>query len=290
MNHKLLYLLASYPKSGNTWCRAFLTNYLKDEETPVSINSLQNDEKLTMVSDRGFIDNLLGIESSILTEKEANELKKEGLLKFNNSLKSQVYLKIHDAFPRKDEPDWFPSEAIGGVIYVVRNPLDIAKSLSNHLDASIDTAIGNLNSSDYELCKNRKQFFAQLPQVLHSWSEHVESWIEGYQGNICLIRYEDMLKKPMESFGKIIQFIGYEYDENRLKKAIQNSDFKVLKANEEKDGFVEKPLKAKSFFREGKSGTWRKYLSEKNIQDILKGHSKVMKRLGYLDENDNILV
>ncbi len=32
--------LASYPKSGNTWVRAFLHNYILNAETPHSINSL----------------------------------------------------------------------------------------------------------------------------------------------------------------------------------------------------------------------------------------------------------
>ncbi|MFO1146480.1 MAG: hypothetical protein U1E33_08040 [Rhodospirillales bacterium] len=32
--------LASYPKSGNTWLRAFLANYLADAPTPVDINTL----------------------------------------------------------------------------------------------------------------------------------------------------------------------------------------------------------------------------------------------------------
>ncbi|MBK8208712.1 MAG: hypothetical protein IPK78_00920 [Rhodospirillales bacterium] len=32
--------LASYPKSGNTWLRAFLANYLADTSMPVDINTL----------------------------------------------------------------------------------------------------------------------------------------------------------------------------------------------------------------------------------------------------------
>ncbi len=31
--------LASYPKSGNTWLRAFLHNLLRDEDEPVDINA-----------------------------------------------------------------------------------------------------------------------------------------------------------------------------------------------------------------------------------------------------------
>ena len=32
--------LASYPKSGNTWLRAVLTSYLRDDGEPASINAL----------------------------------------------------------------------------------------------------------------------------------------------------------------------------------------------------------------------------------------------------------
>ena len=34
--------LASYPKSGNTWLRAFLANYLQDPAEPLPINDLPN--------------------------------------------------------------------------------------------------------------------------------------------------------------------------------------------------------------------------------------------------------
>ena len=32
--------LASYPKSGNTWVRAFLQNYISDSHKPADINAL----------------------------------------------------------------------------------------------------------------------------------------------------------------------------------------------------------------------------------------------------------
>lgn len=34
------YWLASYPKSGNTWLRILLTNYLRDGDEPADINNL----------------------------------------------------------------------------------------------------------------------------------------------------------------------------------------------------------------------------------------------------------
>lgn len=35
-----IYWLASYPKSGNTWMRILLTNYLRDGDEPADINNL----------------------------------------------------------------------------------------------------------------------------------------------------------------------------------------------------------------------------------------------------------
>ncbi|MFM7323346.1 MAG: sulfotransferase, partial [Nodosilinea sp.] len=35
-----IYWLASYPKSGNTWMRILLTNYLRNADSPAAINSL----------------------------------------------------------------------------------------------------------------------------------------------------------------------------------------------------------------------------------------------------------
>ncbi|MBT3170995.1 MAG: sulfotransferase domain-containing protein, partial [Rhodospirillaceae bacterium] len=32
--------LASYPKSGNTWLRAFLVTYMTDAQEPVDINKM----------------------------------------------------------------------------------------------------------------------------------------------------------------------------------------------------------------------------------------------------------
>ncbi|NIR32834.1 MAG: sulfotransferase domain-containing protein, partial [Gammaproteobacteria bacterium] len=34
--------LASYPKSGNTWLRAFLANFLRNPDKPIPINDLPN--------------------------------------------------------------------------------------------------------------------------------------------------------------------------------------------------------------------------------------------------------
>ncbi len=50
-----IYWLASYPKSGNTWVRIFLTNYLLDSDEPADINRLRGMRSLLAKNIRGAI-------------------------------------------------------------------------------------------------------------------------------------------------------------------------------------------------------------------------------------------
>ena len=64
--------LASYPKSGNTWMRTFLTNYWRDAAEPVDINSLEGGP---IASARRVFDDAVGVEASDLTPAEIERLR-----------------------------------------------------------------------------------------------------------------------------------------------------------------------------------------------------------------------
>ena len=59
--------LASYPKSGSTWLRAVLTNYLRDDAEPAAINALIG---RPLAGDRDAFDETLRLESSDRTQDE----------------------------------------------------------------------------------------------------------------------------------------------------------------------------------------------------------------------------
>ena len=58
--------LASYPKSGNTWFRMFLTNLLNESNEPAHINDIA----FSIAKNRTFFDELVGVEASELTTAE----------------------------------------------------------------------------------------------------------------------------------------------------------------------------------------------------------------------------
>jgi hypothetical protein len=283
---KHFHFLASYPKSGNTWCRAFLSNYLAGGEKPIGVNELTGGG---MASARGFVDELLGMESSILTECEIALMRKAGLCLSNARLSEKTFMKVHDSFPHAGEPDWFPTDAVAGVVYIVRNPLDVAVSLANHLGVSMDEAVAHVNDDGYAFSDDPGQWNLQFRQRLHSWSGHVLSWLDGYKGDLCLVRYEDLYADPVGTFGKIVRDVGLEFDETKLGTAIRNSDFSVLKKDEEAHGFFERSSRTKTFFNKGRCGSWRRDLSERNVRDIVECHGHVMRRLGYLGADGRIL-
>ena len=58
-----IFWLASYPKSGNTWMRILLTNYMRNADEPADINRLDGGP---IASARQVFDDNVGVEASVL--------------------------------------------------------------------------------------------------------------------------------------------------------------------------------------------------------------------------------
>jgi hypothetical protein len=99
-----------------------------------------------------------------------------------------------------------------------------------------------------------------------------------------------MKQNPIEAFGSIVKFLGLEYDDDRLVRAIGHSDFKLLQKMEEETGFRERLQKCKSFFWKGEIGNYRNYLSNSDIERIVDYNSDIMKYFGYLSADKKLTI
>jgi len=133
------------------------------------------------------------------------------------------------------------------------------------------------------LCANNTELKVQLPQLLGSWSDHVESWTNKSNLPIYVLRYEDMLENPFHSFSGALQFLGMKYKMSEIENAIKRSSFNSMKMHEEKLGFMERSILAKSFFRKGIMGEWKNVLTNSQIDKIIQHHAEIMRKFGYLD-------
>ena len=274
--------LASYPKSGNTWFRIFLSNLFSGAPEAVHINNLTVSY---ISSNREIIDSYLGIHSSELTAEEIDKLRPQVFRRLSEESEATAYVKTHEAWAvNSDGNPLFPKDITQGVIYLIRNPLDVAISYSYHNRESIDDTVSILNKDTTKLCETKERVSIQTQQVLNSWSNHVSSWTEKSGLPVHVIRYEDMLDHPLEAFHGAIDFLGLNYGESEIRNAIKNSSFDTLQGMESNDGFKERGIYSDAFFRIGKSHQWESELSRTQIEEIVKHHGKIMKRFGYLNQ------
>ena len=108
------------------------------------------------------------------------------------------------------------------------------------------------------------------------------SWLSSGM-KVHIVRYEDMISFPAETFSKALKFLNLNFSEEQVRNAIVETSFETLKKSEEQFGFKEKIQSCDTFFRQGKAGTWRAFLTELQIKKIAGDHREVMERFGYLE-------
>ena len=278
MKHGIVWL-ASYPKSGNTWTRAFLHNllYLVHEGTDkvVDINAMNEFSTWELATKR----------YAELANKKPEELTREDVASLRAKVQEMVadevegisFVKTHNALVMDRGYPVINLEVTSGAIYIVRNPLDVAISYAHHMGRDIDHVISFMETEGLETELNEKS----VHEVFGSWSQHVASWTAKPHRAIYVMRYEDMLADPMTTFGNLARHLLMNPTEEQLRKAIENSSFKKLKEQEEKKSFREKPKVAERFFRSGRAGEWREVLTREQIDRIVSVHREQMERFGY---------
>lgn len=272
--------LASYPKSGNTWVRAFLANYTLNRSEAVPINEL-----IRYTLGDGFLihyERVSGRKIQDLSDQEITALRPKVHEWFGTSKGQTVFVKTHSLLGQADGVPLITPQATAGAVYILRNPLDVVVSFAHHYRLPLQEAVDSLCRPGNVVPGSERA----LPLVLGSWSQHARSWTEARGLNPLVLRYEDLLAKPAESFATLTQFLKLPQDPERLARAIRFSAFKELSRQEQEASFQEQPQGAPvAFFRSGQTGLWRETLSAGQVTQMIESHKDVMTRFGYLAPN-----
>lgn len=276
MPRKNLVWLASYPKSGNTWVRLFLANYLVNATQPLPINEAYRyalgDSLIVLYRkvagkpvDPRNVAQILSLRPAVLKGIAGNDV-------------DVSLVKTHYGNRRIRGVPLIPPELTRLAVYVLRNPLDLVLSYADHYGVSLEQAVDQISAADSWISANE----INVMQYIGDWSQHVQSWTRTRDFPVATVRYEDMIADPGAAFGTVLRRMGVPVEAERLERAIRFSSFEELRRQEDATGFHETSRHAERFFRAGESGQWRTKLPAELVDRLCARHGQVMKRFGYL--------
>ncbi|WP_435090191.1 sulfotransferase domain-containing protein [Candidatus Pelagibacter bacterium nBUS_30] len=262
----MIFWIASYPKSGNTWLRSLLSSYYYSEDGIFNQKLL---EKIGQFPEKKYFTNF-NYNSSIVTDTSKFWISAQDKINADKKLR---FFKTHNILGAINENKFTNSKNTIGCIYIVRDPRNVITSLKNHYEIDNEEALKFMLSENkfiYDFySKNNYSDF----QFISSWEKNYKSWIKQNIIPVKLIKYENLFNDTFGVFKDIIEFINkltinkVEFDPQKARNSIQSSSFDKLKKIEETDGFLESVLsknesKKIPFFHLGPLNDWRKIYDE----------------------------
>lgn len=269
--------LASYPKSGNTWARAFIANLIHGRDQPLSLDDINN--FTAGASNIKWFEHLIDKpidEVSTWTQAKLRVKAQKYAVSLN---KNVIPMKTHSMLGTDQGHEMICMDVTYGAIYIVRDPRDVTVSGADHYGKTIDEMIGIMNTPGLRVFSTDK---TQFNEIQSTWSIHVKSWTQRSNPRLYVVRYEDLLADPFKEFSAMARKFGIVKDEAKIRQAVERSSFKQLQKMEKEHDFAERSPFSKAFFRQGKSGGWKDVLTPEQAARIEKDHGEQMRRFGYL--------
>ncbi len=274
--------IASYPKSGNTYLRSFISSYYFSKKGKFDFDLLLNILQFpsTKFTKKNLYSNLEASQNWIYNQNQFFGGEKINFVKTHNSLCEFKGNK----FTTKDQTI--------GAIYIVRDPRNLITSLTHHYSLSYEQAYIKLMDENANLLEKSKDNDYSNYTFVSSWSKHYKSWKNCEDFKVLFLKYEDIENDKYETFKKILLFINgiskkeNKIDEKKLINSINSTNFNNLKNKEKNEGFEESVFsketgEKKFFFNLGFNNRWQKLLPKKILNKLNDNLQSELKELGY---------
>ena len=275
----MIFWIASYPKSGNTWLRTLISAYYYTKDGIFNQSILKNIGQFP--EKRHFVD--FNYDPGNVADTARFWIKSQE--KINNDKKIRFF-KTHNTFGKVNDCDFTNKDNSAGCIYIVRDPRNVITSLENHYEMDHETSLKWMTNSKnyiYDVMNVKKDGYSDF-QFISSWSMNYKSWNVQKKIPIKIIKYEDLLKETFFVFKDTVEFINKtlnikeKINKEKLKNSVNSTYFDKLKKEEKKSGFIEAVPSKKNgekipFFNLGPDNDWKKILDvdrQKRLTDIFK--------------------
>jgi len=241
--------LVSYPRSGNTWTRFLLGNLIFQKD-PVTFSNIESRIP----------------EIYFNPDRELRALSRPRML------------KSHECF----QPQ-YPH-----VIYIVRDPRDVAISFYHH-----NVKARNI-PDDYPMTSFVPRFIeGEFDRKFGSWRDNVLSWtsVRGDSSNFMLLRYEEMKRDTARALLRVVEFLErcsfgkIDSSPKALQRAIDLSSPERMRALEKQEAgnwvLTKSTRNDKPFVRTARAGGWKSQLAPESVEMIESAWGELMESLGY---------
>jgi len=273
--------IASYPKSGNTYIRSFLSAYYFSQKGKFEFDQLLN-----------------------IFQFPGTKFSKKDCFSFEDAAKNWIYnqnqffnkdkfifLKTHNTLKRYKNIEFTTNKETAGAIYIVRDPRNVISSMCHHYSFNFNQAYETLIDNDASLSEKSVNGDCSNFTFLSSWADHYKSWKETKKFKVLFIKYEDLKDNKEKIFREIIQFVNNLklekniINEEKFLNAIKSTNFVNLKNKEFNEKFDESVYsndgKKINFFNLGFKNKWQNLLPRDMIDKINNSFKKELLDLNY---------
>tara|TARA_E500000178_G_C16841982_1_gene671019 strand:- start:79 stop:927 length:849 start_codon:yes stop_codon:yes gene_type:complete len=282
----MIFWIASYPKSGNTWLRALISSYFYSKDGFFTKEVIKNvDQFPEKIHYQGFKYDQKNVTDTTKLWIVAQE-------RINRDKKIRFF-KTHNFYGAINNCNFTNKKNTLACIYIVRDPRNVITSLKNHYELSYNEAFDfMINERKYIFDYHKKEDYSDF-QFISSWKTNFQSWKYQKEFPVKFIRYEDLLEQTYFVALDLIEFINkvqnnsHKIDKIKLQNAVSSTSFDNLRKNELKHGFSESIFSKQEnkkipFFNLGPSNEWSQILDKKFQDKILNSLEDNLKELSYI--------
>ena len=282
----MIFWIASYPKSGNTWLRTLLSAYYYSKDGIYKESLIKNIGQFPEKKHFQGFDYL----PKVVIDTSRYWIKAQERINHDKKLR---FFKTHNVYGSINEHKFTNKTNSIGCIYIVRDPRNVITSLKNHYELNYPEALEwMINPKKYIYDYEKSEEYSDF-QFISSWENNYKAWKSQRDFPIKIVKYEDLMDKTYSVFLEIIEFINHVTNTNekinrlKIKNSVNSTSFSKLKANEKQFGFSEsvkskKDNKQIPFFFLGPENNWKKILDEDFKNKLNKVFEKNLKELSYI--------
>ena len=273
--------IASYPKSGNTYLRSFISSYYFSKKGKFDFELLLNILQFPSVK---------FVKKNLNSQLEASQNWIYNQKQFFSGEKIQ-FVKTHNSLNQYKGNSFTTKDISLGSIYIVRDPRNLVTSISHHYSMEYSQAYDKILDENASLLEKSRDGDYSNFTFLGSWSNHYKSWKNSKDFKTLFIKYEDLENNKYDTFREIIKFIDNlkndksSFNEKKFLNSINSTNFSNLRNKEENEGFEEsvssRSGNKKRFFNLGFNNRWQKILPKSILSKLNNNLQSDLNDLGY---------